>query len=108
MSKMKELGASLETGKQYNSIVSIRAVEDKDEKLVVRAIANKFLDANGAPVIDNHGTILTQATLDTSRYMEYNSVVLAFHNDERPVGKVTHLSMKEDGLTHQGVPRYRS
>jgi len=98
MSNMKKLGESLASGETYNSMVTIRAVEDKEEKLVVKAIANKFLDANGAPVEDNHGTILTQATLDTSRYMEYNSVVLAHHNNERPVGKVTHLSMKEDGM----------
>ena len=98
MSNMKELNEKLQKGEQYNSTVSIRAVEENDEYLVVRAIANKFLDASGAPVEDNHGTILTQATLDTSDYMKYNSVVLAHHNSERPVGKTTSLSMKEDGL----------
>ena len=98
MLNMKELNKELTKGKLYNTNVSIRAVEENDEYLVVKAIANKFLDANGTPVEDNHGTILTQATLDTSAYMRYNSVVLAHHNGERPVGKVTNLDMKEDGL----------
>ena len=98
MSQIKELNKELTAGKLYNTNVSIRAVEEEEEYLVVKAIANKFLDANGTPVEDNHGTILTQATLDTSAYMRYNSVVLAHHNGERPVGKVTHLNMKEDGL----------
>ena len=98
MSNMKELNERLIAGEMYNSNVSIRAVEEEDEKLVVKAIANKFLDADGVPVEDNHGTILTQATLATDNYMKYNSVVLAHHNGERPVGKVTSLNMKEDGL----------
>ncbi|RKY21594.1 MAG: hypothetical protein DRP62_07865 [Planctomycetota bacterium] len=98
MSQIKELYNKLESGEQYNDTAAIRGVEVMDNYLVVKAIANKFLDANGLPVEDNHGTILTQATLDTSRYMQYNSVVLAHHNGERPVGKVTSLNMKEDGL----------
>ncbi len=98
MSYIKELNEKLDSRTVYNTNVAIRAIEENEDYLVVKAIANKFLDADGAPVEDNHGTILTQATLDTTSYMKYNSVVLAHHNGERPVGKATSLSMKEDGL----------
>ena len=98
MSKIKDLYKDIQQGNMYNEHYSIRAVEEADEYLVVEAVANKFLDHKGSPVEDHHGTILTRATLDISNYMQYNSVVLAHHNPERPVGKVINAQMKDDGF----------
>ena len=98
MSKIKDLYKDIQQGNMYNEHYSIRAVEEADEYLVVEAVANKFLDHKGSPVEDHHGTILTRATLDISNYMQYNSVVLAHHNPERPVGKVINAQMRDDGF----------
>jgi len=101
MVDIKELSTRLASGEVYNNVVSIRAVDPKegaDATLVVRAVANKFVDDNGIPVEDAHGTVLTPATLDTSTYLKNNSVVLAHHDPKSPVGLTRSINMKDTGM----------
>jgi len=82
--------------------VKIDSVEEVEgESLIIKGYANRYT-INSDVVIDDYNSTFMPTAFNIENYKK-NPVLLADHNIEKPVGRVTLLEKREDGLYIEAV-----
>ena len=87
----------------FNKVFNFDEVIHTDEDtLTVRGYANRYVDNTGKVVIDDHGTTFVNMQYDMSTYLKHPILYYA-HDLDNPVGRVTKLEMRSEGLYVEAV-----
>lgn len=87
----------------FNKVFNFDEVVPTDEDtLTIKGYANRYIDDAGNVVVDDHGTTFVNMQYDMTTYLKHPILYYA-HDLDDPVGKVTKLELRPEGLYVEAV-----
>lgn len=86
---------------EHALVATFKEVSKTDDSIEIEGWANRH-SINGEEIIDRDGEVVLPTAYDLSNFTK-NPIMLYMHNRERPIGKITEIGVKGEGLYVKGV-----